>query len=781
MPSQPERSCPRVGLVTGDVSVPLQGVTVEARLKDFCARVVVTQKYRNEETKPIEAVYVFPLDQAAAVCGFEAIVDGAHVVGEVKAREQAFEDYDDALAEGHGAYLLDQEKPDVFTASIGNVPPGKEVAVRLTYVTELPREGSAVRFVLPTTVSPRYAPDEDRKGVGRTPAEALNPPLAWEVPYGLTLTVDIEMPTAIRGVESPTHPIAADLAGTRATVRLGERETTLDRDFVLDVRLDAPEKPRAWIEVDEAGRRAALLAFVADLPTEEQPAETIFVVDRSGSMQGSSIAEARNTLQLCLRSLPAGSRFNIVGFGSTVEMLFPESRRYDDRSLEEASRHVKAMDANLGGTEILAPLRVVLEKPVDPKLPRQVFVLTDGEVTNTEAVLELVRKHSETTRLFAFGIGHGPSRHLVQGMARAGRGASEFISPKERIEEKVVRMLARALAPALGDVKVDWGGLNVKQAPHYVPPLFAGGRLLVYGFLEEARAGDVTLSAASARGPVSFSLRVDPEYAVRGNIIGTLAARARIRDLEEGMSPLHDRRGSLQERTTKDHVKEEIVRLGVTYQLVSRATSFIAVEKRDTPVQGEMQLRRVPIALTRDWGELALGASMVFFGSPRLSPSGAVPASAPQRLRSSAGFLGRMLNFGGPSQEMSDLSLEMDSPSPEPTMPEAKKRPLDRLVALQQANGSWDLTKDLAEILGTPLDVLEKKLVDAVRDRTEARRAWGTALAILWLKIEASNEVGEWTLLEKKARAWLRSSTAKLASGEEWLDAASTFYSRKPH
>ena len=294
---------------------------------------------------------------------------------------------------------------------------------------------------------------------------------------------------------------------------------------MLHIRPARPEEPRVWVEVDDAGRRAALLAFEPELQAEEAPVELVFLVDRSGSMQGSSIAEARNTLQLCLRSLPAGSRFNVVGFGSTFQALFDESRPYDEASLAEASRHVEALNADLGGTEILAPLRAVLETP-RTELPRQVFVLTDGQVTNTDEVIQLVRRHSETARVFAFGIGSGPSRHLIQGMSRAGGGAAEFIGPKERIEEKVVRMLARALAPALRSVRIDWGGLDAQHAPHYPPAVFANGRLLVYALLRDAASADVTLSAEGAGGRVRFSLRLDPEYAVRGSTIGTLAARA---------------------------------------------------------------------------------------------------------------------------------------------------------------------------------------------------------------------------------------------------------------
>ncbi len=263
----PEQLIPtRSGLFTADAShVALAGVSVDAEISSFCARVVVSQRYVNREAQPIEAVYVFPLDEGAAVCGFEAIVDGTLVVGEVKEREDAFRMYDDAIEQGHGAFLLDEERPDVFQASVGNLPPGKEVLLKLTYVTELTVAGSGLRFSIPTTVSPRYAPAEDQRGVGRPDAETLNPPVAWSVPYGLNLSVRLAMGGAITRIESPSHPVSVTMNGRLATVTLSQRDAALDRDFVLSVECDGLDTPQAWIERDDNGGQAVAVAFVPKL------------------------------------------------------------------------------------------------------------------------------------------------------------------------------------------------------------------------------------------------------------------------------------------------------------------------------------------------------------------------------------------------------------------------------------------------------------------------------------------------------------------------------------
>ncbi len=709
------------GLFANGKPIPLEGVAIDAEVRDFCSRVTVTQRYRNLEKKPIEAMYQFPLDERAAVCGFAALVDGVEIVGEVKERDEAFDSYDDAISEGHGAFLLDQERADVFTARIGNLLPGKEAIVRITYVAELGLEGDDLRFVLPTTISPRYAPLEDRKGVGRSDAEAVNPPLAWKVPYGLELTVRLEMPSTIRGLESPSHPIAIDFDGASATVRLSERRTELDRDFVLLVKLQEPHEPRAWVE-ERNGETVAMLAFQPRFETRESPSEVVFVVDRSGSMGGSSIAEARNALQLCLRSLREGCWFNVLGFGSTHEMLFPESRPYGEKNLRIATEHVSALDADLGGTEILPALEAVLGRRRS-ELPRQLIVMTDGQVTNTDAVVALVRRHSETTRVFTLGIGAGASHELVRGMARAGEGEAEMIFPGERIEAKVLRQLSRALAPALTDVRVSWDGLEVRQAPHRVSSVFAGGRVLVYGFLERRleREVEVKLEARGVGETLSFPVRLSLSRMQSGSLVATLGARALLRDLEDRSD------------------KEAATVVSIKYGLSSKWASFVAIENRENAEPREIELRRVPAALTRGWG-----------GMQRLT-LGAAPKAD---MAASMAFL---------SGDTHDFAVD--------------SRPVDELVVLQRADGSWDLDESLASALGVRLRKLQKKLKGASGDPDEAARAWATALALAWLESNAADSREEWELLAAKARDWLSRCAARLPDGpdgEAWLSAAAS-------
>jgi Ca-activated chloride channel family protein len=507
---------------------------------------------------------------------------------------------------------------------------------------------------------------------------------------------------------------------------------------------------------------------------------------------------------LCLRSLSPGCRFNIVSFGSHCESFFTESQPYDDESMKKAAAFVSSLDADMGGTELLAALEYAVgQRPIESPpsmwqavkslggtrrsasreggLPRQILLLTDGEVTNTDEIIDLAKKHATTARFFTFGIGAGASHHLVRGIARASGGAAEFISPGERIEAKVMRQFKRVLSPALTDVKVDWGQRAATPASDHVPPVFDGERLVVYALADEPTAGTATLTGTLAGRAVKFEVPVDPGRAVDGDTIATLAARARIRTLEEQGEYLESR-GSLQRRgRTAAKAPAEIAALGVKYQLCSRETSFVAIEHRETPVTGRAELRRVPVALTSGWGARrerdVTGSFMLLSGAP-MAPASMpraawIGTSAPYGGDSSAARSGDD-SFDGAFSESFEGALDgdaapdshgpryrvMQTPQEEPIEPVHAPRDLDRLVALQSADGSWDLTEEFAEIIGRSLDELEAELHGAPGGRAVARRIAATSLALEWLEREATAERAEWEMLAEKARRWLAAHDA---------------------
>jgi hypothetical protein len=780
MPTTTTASEINAGLRTTSAAIPLEHVDVRASIAGAQARVTVTQRYRNHEAQPVEAVYVFPLDERAAVCGFNAVVNGVRYDGVVKPREDAFATYDDALSEGHGAFLLDEERPDIFSASVGSILPGSDVQLELTYVTELMFEGDALRFTLPTTVAPRYAPVEDRVGVGRVDSDALNPPHLKDVPYGLTFQAIVAPAAQVRRIESPSHPVAVELGTESAIVSLSQQDAALDRDVILLIGLADASRPHVVLERDDEGRVAAAITMRPTFSNELAAADVVFVVDRSGSMQGSSIEQVRNALQLCLRSLIAGSSFNIVGFGSRFEALFDGCRRYDENSLTTASQHVDSMGATLGGTEILPALEFVLGQPRNSERPLQLVVLTDGEVTNTDAVIDLIRRHANRARVFTFGIGRAASQHLVTGLARAGRGAAEFIHPGERLEAKIVRQFARILSPALTDVQLEWAGVRTTTVPEVFPPVFANEPVRAYAWIDQLAVGTVTLRANSPAGPLSWSLDVDPRAVTSGRLVGALAARARIRELEEGGRWTRSR-GSRQHERRDEGVVSAIVQLATRYGLASRETSWVVVEKRDVATNEPAVLRRVPIAIASGWG--GREAEDAFSpGTLQRSLTGqfsvdALELSAPLQGMPDASRVSVSRSLRRMLEKVRSSKHGRVSEPPTGHLAGNSERVFDRVIALQRADGSWELDETLLMACGLSREQLPtlEALVPSAASH-EGRRAMATAIALTFLRRRAVADQLEWALLGRKAERYLDQVAIAPNGGGTWLDAASGVY-----
>jgi uncharacterized protein YegL len=327
------------------------------------------------------------------------------------------------------------------------------------------------------------------------------------------------MRAQIVSVASPSHRMESSEAGVRVDggcyitkTRYSGHTTDLDRDLVVLVETEDPGRPQVMLERGDSGgdeggdgSTVLLLSLAPRFISTAQSSELVFLVDCSSSMQGESIRLASEALQLFLHSLPVDSYFNIVCFGTSYHALFtPESRRYDDESLAAAKQVARRLTANRGGTEIYEPLERVLRQRLMAGRPRQVFILTDGEVTNAEACFNLVRRYRNTNRVFTLGVGEAADHLLVQGLASAGQGTAAMAASGESLAPIVLQQLRAALKPCLHDVCIDWGrsrcscdrgagGVTVggvsgsmlaeaeqgQQTPAKLPPIYDGSRLEV--------------------------------------------------------------------------------------------------------------------------------------------------------------------------------------------------------------------------------------------------------------------------------------------------------------
>ncbi|XP_078102751.1 von Willebrand factor A domain-containing protein 5A-like isoform X2 [Sander vitreus] len=715
---------------------PLKSVEVELEVRDHVATVVSTLNYENKEDKPLEAVFVFPLPGDAAVCHFSAKIGQTEIVAEVKEKQKAREEYDDALSCGQQAFLLEEsdQSPDIFSLNVGSLRPGESASIRLEYVTELAVQADeGLRFCLPAVLNPRYHP----QGSEDVCIQVTSVPASL-VPYSLSFSARVSSSRPVSKVES-NCPLDAlqylNKEQTQATVKMTAGHK-FDRDVELLIYYKDAHQPTAVVEAGQAsakpgtlmGDPVVMLSLYPEFPQAMMSSvascgEFVFLLDRSGSMAGSRIKSARDTLLLLLKSLPMGCYFNIYSFGSSYEHIFPKSVEYSQKTMEEALKKVEEMGADLGGTEILMPLKHIYSQPCIPSQPRQLFVFTDGEVDNTKEVINLVKRNSGSHRCFSFGIGEGASSALINGLAKEGGGHAQFITGTDRMEPKVMQSLRFALQPAVMDISVKWDlpkGVSVTALSPPITALFHGQRSLVYAQLtgqsSEAVEGCVTVKYSLAGHPsqnqVHFSLKPAEDTRLP---VHRLAAWTLIRSLE-----MEEREcGGEQE----EGVKKKVVELSVQSGVSSAFTAFIAVNKGDGEViQGNLVLRNVP--------------------APRMMAC-CMPMPMPQYCNSFSPVIHMMDNY---------YQLD-DSESCLPKQP--PRTPLLQLVSLQKASGCWVLDPALAAALGKTSEEVEKPKPASVN-----QEVWATILALIWLHGFKKDAQEEWELLAMKAVSWLRAQNA---------------------
>ncbi|XP_071961516.1 protein mono-ADP-ribosyltransferase PARP4-like [Antedon mediterranea] len=560
-------------------SVPLTAVHIKAKLIDLAAQVVVLQAYKNDNNVPIEAKYVFPLDDMAAVCGFEAFIDGKHIIGEVKDKEVAHHEYKEAIRKGHGAYLMDEETPDVFTVSVGNLPPNSEVLIKITYVAELAVDSSKIVFNLPGSV----APWKKNSALSVTTQEEMETMKISSKPKGDTsVQVAIEMPYEIRSIKSPTHPVKMKQSATKATVEL-QKNISLGDGFQLLIQLAEIHVPRMWVErhPEKVDSQACMLTFYPEFESEDNESpEILLVLDLSNSMKGENLLEAKKILLMTLHHLPSKALFNIITFGTNFDELFPASQPVSNANLSLAKTFIFCVQANMGNTEVWRPLHAYFLLS-DAKCLRNIFLISDGHINNEESTLRAIRLNSKTNRVFTFGISSSGNKHLLRAIARVGTGAFEFFdtTTKSKWERKIKNQLLKARQPALSNVSVEWQQFDDNapkpiQAPGQITSLFSGSRQVVYGYIPFCQ--QATLKAEVGGEEISTMVSTQELNITKGKILHQLTARAIIRDWEDGTLDVDP----VEHDIKKEAQKSYIIDVSKEYSIVTQFTSFIAVEER---------------------------------------------------------------------------------------------------------------------------------------------------------------------------------------------------------
>jgi Ca-activated chloride channel homolog len=572
------------------MGLPLRHTHFDVMVVGTVAETTVVQRFENSLRETVEVVYTFPLPHDGAVDDYALRVGERTLRGQIHRRAKAQAIYDAAKEEGRTAGLLEQERPNVFTQRLANVGPGEVVEVTMHVVQPLRPERGRYELVLPTVVGPRFVPGTatgTRVGNGMLAdtnavpdASRITPPV---LPPGtqscgaLSIEVSIDAGGPVTALATTSHRILVEPDHLGALVRLDERFARLDRDFVLSWRRDAPE-PRATLHAqpDRDGRGGWFTLTVqppaALDPTDVPGRELVFVLDASGSMHGAPIELAKATMRRFIRGLGPDDAFQVLRFSDSASGLGTELMPPTPANVEDAIAFIDAV-AGEGGTEMTEGIRAALALPRRSDRVRYVVFLTDGYIGNEREVFSLVADHIGDARLFSLGVGSSVNRHLLDGMARMGRGTVTYVDLDEPTEPVVERIYEKLRQPALVDLAVEFTGLEVRAlAPATLPDLFVGEPVVLFGRYEGALAGHAVVRGR--RGDTVVELPVALRTARDEDVDGVRAmwARQRIDALE--LDPTL----SWASEARRARVVEQVVELSLRHRVLTEHTAFVAVD-----------------------------------------------------------------------------------------------------------------------------------------------------------------------------------------------------------
>jgi Ca-activated chloride channel family protein len=587
---------------------PLKHTEVKAEISGFISRVVVTQHFENPFKEKIEAVYVFPLPQNAAVDDMTMIVGERTVRGKILPREEARAVYEAAKSSGKVASLLDQERPNIFTQSVANILPGEQIKITISYVEKLSYVNGAYEFVFPMVVGPPYIPgaqtlNHGRSGGGYSPdtdqvpdASRITPkppPPGVRSGHDISLDVTLDAGLIIDDLTSKTHDVDIQRPDIRsARLHLKENSTIPNKDFIL--RYDVAGQAIQDAVLSHRSEKGGFFTMILQppdrvAPRDVTPKELVFVLDTSGSMNGFPIEKAKETMKLALDSLYPSDTFNLITFAGDTEILFPQPVPATSANLRKAQAFLLSR-SGAGGTEMMTAIKAALKPSDDQSHVRIVCFMTDGYVGNDMEIISEVQKH-QNARVFAFGIGSSVNRFLLDQIANAGRGEVEYVGLNDDGSAAAQRFHERVRNPLLTDISIDWNGLPVADVyPQRIPDLFSAKPVVVTGRYTSPGRATIRLKGKMAGEDFVREIPVElPETMASHDVLASLWARARVDDLME-----QDYRGA-QSGNMRADLKNTITQLGIEYRLMTQFTSFVAVEERIVTDGG--QPRRIDVPL----------------------------------------------------------------------------------------------------------------------------------------------------------------------------------------
>ncbi|NET57897.1 MAG: after-VIT domain-containing protein [Symploca sp. SIO2E6] len=584
---------------------PLKHTEVQAKIAGNLSRVEVKQTFDNPLSQPVEAIYVFPLPDEAAVDEMEISIGDRSIKGKIKKREEAQKSYEQARQEGQTAGLLEQERDNIFTQSLANIQPGETIEVSLRYTDSLKFAGGDYEFVFPMVVGPRFIPGtpiDETADTDRVPdASRIMPPLIppeTRSGHDIGVTVEIDAGLPVSEIRSPSHQFRIEHDREIVRVKLLGTDTIPNKDLILRYRVGR-EQTQATIltQADTRGGHFAiyLIPALEYSPAAIVPKDVVFLVDTSGSQQGDPLRKSQELMRRFINGLNPHDTFTIIDFADTTSQLSAKPLKNTQENCTKAINYINQLQAN-GCTYLLRGIQAVLNFPAaEEGRLRSIVLLTDGYIGNEyEVLIQVQQQLKPGNRLYSFGIGSSPNRFLLNRLAEIGRGTAQIVrqdEPTEEVAEKFFRQINNPvltniqveaqLTASLGEdtqIETEANSPKVVIYPSAAPDLFAQQPLVLCGRIsplpllpatQEYSNYCLRLTGTVAGGNL-YEQTFNLKFEQGGNsAIAQLWGRARIKDLMQGMFGVETKSGV-----------DTITQTALDYQLLSPYTAFVAVDNQ---------------------------------------------------------------------------------------------------------------------------------------------------------------------------------------------------------
>ena len=675
---------------------PLKHTEVLSKIAGNLSRVEVTQTFENPFTEALEAIYVFPLPDEAAVDDMEIKIGERIIKGNIKKREEAKEIYEQARREGRTAGLLEQERDNIFTQSLANIKPGEAIDVTIRYTDSLKFTGGDYEFVFPMVVGPRFIPGTPIDESGDTDqvpdASRITPPVIppeTRSGHDIGVTVEIDAGVPVSNVRSTSHQLTIEQDGQMVRVKLGKEDTIPNKDLILRYQVSTDNTQTTVLtQSDERGGHFAVYLIPAlDYRSNEiVPKDVVFLMDTSGSQHGDPLLKSQELMRRFINGLNPDDTFTIIDFSDTTTQLSAHPLPNTAQNRTKAISYINQLQAN-GGTYLLNGIRSVLNFPTAPAgRLRSIVLLTDGYIGNDNEILaEVQQKLQPGNRLYSFGVGSSPNRFLLNRIAEIGRGTSQIVRHNEPTEDVAEKFFRQINNPVLTNIQVAFEGTGEAVIyPSAPPDLFTQEPLVLFGRVspvsEDHPVSTLRITGTAAGGThyeKTFNLNLEET----GNpAIAQLWGRARIKDLMQQMFGYETKAGV-----------EAVIDTALTYQLLSQYTAFVAVSD-DVRVDPESKSVSMQVPV-----EMPQGVSYQrVFGGANLART--QPLSAKFRVQSSAAPT-FFESYAAPEQEcLLEAAITLSNPLSSPR-PVISNYQLQVVIAtgLEQAAVA-DLTRHLQQL-----------------------------------------------------------------------------------